>query len=158
MVSVLMGVPIAVRPARSRECPGIARLDTRFFPYAGLTPAQVAYYRRRAPEHVLAAVAAGDVVGFVIAPVVRYGVTPAVHIVSMGVVGSWRRRGLGRRLLRAAIRRGRRAGAGKVRLEVWTGNRAAIALYRTLGLETARRRPDYYEPGRDALVMERRIG
>ncbi len=150
------GAGIVVRPARPRECAAIAELDTALFPYAGLSPRQVSYYRRRSPRLVLVAVVPGGAtLGFVIASVHRRGPTPCLHIVSMGVARSTRRKGLGRRLLVSAIRRGGRAGARRVRLEVWTGNRAAIGLYRSLGFGITRRCPDYYEAGRDAFLMQK---
>ena len=75
----------------------------------------------------------------------------------MGVVTSRRREGVGRRLLRLASRRARAAGAVRIRLEVWTRNRRAVVLYKSRGFETVRTRRDYYEKGRDAFVMEKRL-
>ncbi|MHC4415601.1 MAG: GNAT family N-acetyltransferase [Planctomycetota bacterium] len=148
---------ITLRPARPEDSRPIAHLDCALFRYAGLSPRQVSYYRRKSPQLVVvAADREHRLAGFLIACVTRYG-EPALHIISMGVITSRRRRGLGRRLLRAAIYRARRAGAVRARLEVWTGNSAATMLYRSLGFETVRRNHDYYEPGRDALVMEKRL-
>ncbi len=149
---------IALRRARAGDSACIARLDSRFFPYAGLSREQVGYYRRRSPQLVLVATGRdGSIAGYLVCSRQRYREVFSVHVVSMGVVPSRRRRGIGRRLLMAAVRGARRAGADRVRLEVSTRNRAAVGLYRSLGFETKRRRPDYYEPGHNAFVMERRL-
>jgi ribosomal-protein-alanine N-acetyltransferase len=95
--------------------------------------------------------------GFLLSSLVRYRRRPVLHIVSMGVIRSMRGRGIARRLLRIAFRRGRALGAGRVRLEVWTGNRRALRLYESLGFETTYRRLDYYEPGCDAFVMRKSL-
>ncbi|MHC4106986.1 MAG: GNAT family N-acetyltransferase [Planctomycetota bacterium] len=149
---------IRLRAAGPGDDTWISELDTRLFPYAGLRPSQVAYYRRRSPDLVLIAGGAGRrKVGFLLSSLVRYRRRPVLHIVSMGVIRSMRGRGIARRLLRIAFRRGRALGAGRVRLEVWTGNRRALRLYESLGFETTYRRLDYYEPGCDAFVMRKSL-
>ena len=55
------------------------------------------------------------------------------------------------------MRRARQLGAARVTLEVWTGNRAALSIYETLGFERKRRWRDYYQRGRHAFVMEKRV-
>ena len=149
---------VTLRSATPEESACIARLDSKLFPYAGLTPRQVSYYRRKAPKLILVADARhGSVVGYVIGSITRRRKVTSLYIVSMGVLPGWRRKGLGRRLLRAAARRARGIGAARIKLEVWTRNRAALKLYRALGFEPKGTRRDYYEPGRDAFTMERRL-
>jgi ribosomal-protein-alanine N-acetyltransferase len=147
---------IRLRAAQPADCGRIARLDCAFFPYAGLTSQQVDYYRRKEPSLVLVASDGGEIAGFLIGSLTRRGRT-ALHVVSMGVVSACRRRGLGKRLLRLASRRARAAGATRARLEVWTRNRRAIRLYESLEFETLRTHRDYYEPGRDAYVMQKHL-
>ncbi|WP_168207409.1 GNAT family N-acetyltransferase [Microlunatus elymi] len=62
-----------------------------------------------------------------------------------------RRSGIARTLINNALD-GHRA-AEKMILEVWTGNAAAIALYRSFGFTELINRRDYYGPGRDAVIM-----
>ena len=73
-------------------------------------------------------------------------VTPDVH-------PSWRRRGLGRELLRLAAAGSAARGGCRVRLHVATDNAAALALYRSEGYRVTALVPDYYGPGRNALAM-----
>ncbi len=64
------------------------------------------------------------------------------------------RQGIGRRLLSAALRRGRELGAASVALEVHADNEAAQRLYAAHGFEVIAVRAGYYQPsGDDALVM-----
>ena len=65
-----------------------------------------------------------------------------------------RRRGLGRRLVLAGLDWADGVGAGRVLLEVDATNAPAVGLYERLGFVPVGRRPGYYGPGRDALVME----
>jgi GNAT superfamily N-acetyltransferase len=51
----------------------------------------------------------------------------------MYVDPAWRRHGLGRRLLRDALRWARRQGAGQARLDTASGNRGAQRLYGQAG-------------------------
>lgn len=66
------------------------------------------------------------------------------------VVGpSWRRKGLGRRLLRAALCHAAGTGASTAYLEVAETNRAAIALYGVEGFQACGRRAAYYRNAQD---------
>ncbi len=56
----------------------------------------------------------------------------------MGTVASWRRRGLGRRLMEQVVPLLRDRGFDRLLLEVFQQNDAAIALYRDAGLEIVR--------------------
>jgi ribosomal protein S18 acetylase RimI-like enzyme len=55
------------------------------------------------------------------------------HIEDLVVAGGMRRRGVGRRLMRAAAAWARTRGAGQLVLTVWAGNRDAARFYRALG-------------------------
>ncbi|MBZ2178723.1 MAG: GNAT family N-acetyltransferase [Acidobacteria bacterium] len=72
------------------------------------------------------------------------------ELLQVEVAAGYRRRGLARALLHAAL-------TGTVFLEVRASNAPAIALYTDLGfVVTGRRRGYYHAPREDALVMERR--
>jgi ribosomal-protein-alanine N-acetyltransferase len=77
------------------------------------------------------------------------------EILTLGVVPSARRRGLGAALLRAAETRAGDAGARSMFLEVSADNLAARALYAAAGYTAAGRRARYYADGSDALVLSR---
>lgn len=66
------------------------------------------------------------------------------ELLALGVLPRWRRRGLGRRLLYAALRGAAAAGAGSMSLEVAEDNDAARALYQSSGFTRVGRQPGYY--------------
>ncbi|PNU20948.1 ribosomal-protein-alanine N-acetyltransferase [Geothermobacter hydrogeniphilus] len=63
----------------------------------------------------------------------------------------YRRRGIARRLLAGVLAD---PGVARVFLEVRSGNRGAIALYRALGFRVSDCRRGYYHDGEDALLMD----
>ncbi|MDQ3880912.1 MAG: ribosomal protein S18-alanine N-acetyltransferase [Chloroflexota bacterium] len=76
------------------------------------------------------------------------------HITTFSVDPSWRRRGIGQRMLLHLVDLSRRLGATRMTLEVRVSNVAAQALYAKFGfVETGRRRGYYSDDGEDALVM-----
>jgi len=82
--------------------------------------------------------------------------TPArlCHIVSIAVMENYRRRGIGRKLIVEAMRKGRDVyGASEGYLEVRISNDAAIGLYDVLGFKKVKRNYGYYMDGEDAWVM-----
>lgn len=80
------------------------------------------------------------------------------EILTLAVDPAMRRRGIGRRLVVAALERAAAGDAARVFLEVAVDNAAAAALYRGIGFTEVGRRPGYYARagGRvDALVLAR---
>ncbi|MCC6645664.1 MAG: GNAT family N-acetyltransferase [Polyangiaceae bacterium] len=101
--------------------------------------------------HAVGLVAEGDrgVEGALVAWLVVY----EVHLLSVGVAPSARRRGVGAALLDALGRAGREAGCGRVLLEVDAGNVAARALYARAGFVEVNVRRAYYADGGDAVEL-----
>jgi ribosomal-protein-alanine N-acetyltransferase len=67
------------------------------------------------------------------------------ELLSIGVAGDYRGRGIGARLFDAAIVWAAAHGARKLFLEVAEGNAAALRLYARRGLVQVGRRAEYYE-------------
>lgn len=81
-----------------------------------------------------------------------------IHITNLAVHPAWRRRGVARRLLAAALAEGVGRGVTLAFLEVRPSNTHALALYESLGFQVIGRRNGYYfDTGEDALVMEARL-
>jgi [ribosomal protein S18]-alanine N-acetyltransferase len=79
-----------------------------------------------------------------------------LHINTLAVSPSARRRGVASHLLRDVMAEAVQAGATKATLEVRASNTAALALYEGLGFRVAARRPKYYTlPEEDALILWR---
>jgi ribosomal-protein-alanine N-acetyltransferase len=75
------------------------------------------------------------------------------ELLTIGVVPSYRRRGIAKALLERAMKALREAGVTHLFLEVDKGNMAALSLYRTLGAGPVGQRPGYYENGADAAIF-----
>jgi ribosomal protein S18 acetylase RimI-like enzyme len=85
--------------------------------------------------HLVAITATNDVVGW--CDVVRHphaGFTHAGQL-GMGVVAPYRRRGIGRRLVQAALERAAASGIRRVELEVFRSNVGAVRLYESTGFQ-----------------------
>lgn len=99
---------------------------------------------------------AGAVVGCAAASALVTVDPPEVELENLAVLPSAQRCGVGRGLVHAVLDWADALGAGSVRLEVRSGNAAAIALYRRCGfVETGLRRGYYAAPVDDAVCMER---
>jgi ribosomal protein S18 acetylase RimI-like enzyme len=81
----------------------------------------------------LVADAAGEIVGW--CDVRREPIDSYAHVgmLGMGVIAAWRGRGLGERLLRAALEHASAAGFEKIELSVFATNARARALYEKVG-------------------------
>ncbi len=81
------------------------------------------------------------------------------QIMNLAVRPAFRRRGIARLLLDAAVRAARTEGATAVVLEVREGNAPAVALYAAAGFRTIAVRRRYYEDtGENALFMRLEAG
>jgi ribosomal-protein-alanine N-acetyltransferase len=112
---------------------------------------------------------AGTLAGVLVARVPGVGASPSVvgyicvwlvtdelHINNLAVHPRWRKRGIARELLWAALQHGRRGGARAAFLEVRASNVAAQGLYRKFHFESVGVRRRYYtHPIEDAVVMRR---
>jgi ribosomal-protein-alanine N-acetyltransferase len=79
-------------------------------------------------------------------------------VANLAVAGGFRSRGVGRKLLEAALEAGRESGTRWALLDVRESNQIAIHLYTGMGFRTVGRRPEYYShPREDSLVMAVRL-
>jgi ribosomal-protein-alanine N-acetyltransferase len=93
------------------------------------------------------------IAGYVVADVTPNFGRDIGHIKDIAVHPDVQGRGIGRRLLRAALARLRFRGASVVKLEVRDGNERARSLYGDQGFAPLRRVSRYYADGEDAIVM-----
>jgi [ribosomal protein S18]-alanine N-acetyltransferase len=95
----------------------------------------------------------GSLAGFAIATNVENHDTCGGHIITVDVAPGFRRRGIGRSLMRRVEERMLAADAEWLRLEVAENNSAAYEFYVGLGFVPIDLIPDYYEGAIDAIVM-----
>jgi ribosomal-protein-alanine N-acetyltransferase len=79
------------------------------------------------------------------------------HIITIDVVASARRSGLGSLLLGAAEDRIRAAGKRTMTLETSVDNRAALSFYKRHGFEIAGTIAEYYADGTDAFFLRKSL-
>lgn len=76
------------------------------------------------------------------------------HIITIAVDPSYRRRGIGEKLMKEALSALRKLGCSSVYLEVRVSNNPAINLYKKLGFKIRSRVKRYYRDGEDAFIMD----
>lgn len=93
----------------------------------------------------------GSIAGFIVAEVER----GAGHIITIDVMASARRHGIGSLLLGSAEERLRAAGCRLVELETAVDNASALSFYKRQGYTVVETLPRYYSNGVDALVLQK---
>jgi ribosomal-protein-alanine N-acetyltransferase len=143
---------IHLRNVRKGDLEALYRLDQACFePDIAYTRGQLRDLLSRDQAVGLVAEVEGALSGFAIGH--RTG--GRGHVVTLDVAGGYRRRGVGRVLLRELVERLERAGARTVRLEVDLRNVGAIRFYERLGFRETRRLRGYYGDRLDGLEMVR---
>jgi [ribosomal protein S18]-alanine N-acetyltransferase len=105
---------------------------------------------RRSDADLIAATLQGQLAGYAI----TWTIMDQAELGNVAVTPDARRRGTGRMLVEAALRRVRARGARECFLEVRESNAGARRLYESLGFDVIGRRRRYYStPVEDALVM-----
>jgi ribosomal-protein-alanine N-acetyltransferase len=115
----------------------------------------------RFPDTFIVAEMDGELQGYIMCRIEkgwskRGRLSPArlCHVVSIAVMESYRRRGIGKALVEQAMGRGRRTyDSNEGYLEVRVSNEPAVNLYANLGFTKVKRNYGYYLNGEDAWVM-----
>ncbi|MBW3630939.1 MAG: ribosomal protein S18-alanine N-acetyltransferase [Gemmatimonadetes bacterium] len=109
---------------------------------------------QRSDADLIAAVADGRLVGYAVC----WTIVEQAELGNVAVDAEWRNRGVGLKLVQAALERVRRRSAEECFLEVRESNRTAQSLYQKCGFRSIGRRRRYYSnPTEDALVMRARL-
>jgi len=154
-------VPFTVRDFQPERLETLWRIDQDCFPPGiSYSRQELKFYLRRRgaitlvaasdPEKSATLSARDEVAGFIVAHPGNTG-----HIVTIDVVTSARRSGVGSLLLRAAEDRLRSAGSRAVTLETAVDNVSALAFYKRHGYSVVKTIPRYYSNGVDALVLQK---
>lgn len=85
-------------------------------------------------------------------------VAPEADVMNLAVAPEWRKKGIGRALMKALIEQLHSRGITALFLEVRVGNIPAQNLYRGLEFVEVGRRPKYYvNPTEDALILRKEL-
>ena len=119
---------------------------------------------KRFPATFIVAEANKDLVGYIMCRIETgiptsklLGITRKGHVISIAVLPSHHRQGVGCALVRESTQAMVDYNAKECYLEVRESNLAAVRLYKKLGFEIARTARNYYADGEDAFVMARRL-
>ena len=144
---------VVVRAAREADLIAVAAIERESFG----DPWSVDAFRsalRQGGSFVIAE-GAGVVLGYAIA----WSVVDEAELANIAVAPAARGRGIGARLLDAAIAYAEAKGCAAMYLEVRESNTRARALYASRGFEEVGRRRRYYRaPVEDALILRARVG
>jgi len=138
---------IVIRPFDARDSSDIIRIDSESF--RTMNPTYDLFIYMTYGSEILVADIGKGVVGYV---VVSYRDEEA-KIMSIAVKKEFRRRGIGKILLRETIRRAKKRGIKRITLEVRTSNKIAQNLYKKMGFEIAGVLDSYYSDGESAYLM-----
>lgn len=144
--------PLSVAAAEPRHLDAIHGIETECFSEPWCRDSLLGNITAK-DRLCLVAALGGEIVGYASMLVVP----DEGHILNIAVAERARRRGAGRLLLARLMEDGAPLGALDFTLEVRSRNRAAIALYESMGFERCGARKGYYRsPVDDALVMWKR--
>ena len=156
------GVSFHLRDYRPGDLETLWRIDQQCFE-AGIAYCreEMRWYLAQPGAFALIAepVDGGETAGFIIGQSIsgRRTATPLGYVITIDVLVSGRRSGLGSLLLGAAEDRMRQAGCRKVVLETAVNNAAALAFYERHGYTVLTTHPGYYSNGVDAYEMEKAL-
>ncbi|NLY89855.1 MAG: ribosomal protein S18-alanine N-acetyltransferase [Firmicutes bacterium] len=141
---------VAVEPMQLEDLPEILVIEKLSFPVPWSK--QAFLYELLNNEYALYLVAREnhEVCGYI----GMWRIIDEGHITNLAVHPAYRRRGIGRLLLKALIQKGKKHGLRRLTLEVRRSNLAAQRLYMEFGFVQVGVRPRYYQDNQeDALIM-----
>ncbi|WP_456369578.1 ribosomal protein S18-alanine N-acetyltransferase [Geoglobus sp.] len=138
---------VLIRPFEPRDSSDIIRIDAESFKTQNPTY-DLFVYLAYGSEIIVADIGA-MVVGYA---VLVYRESEA-KIMSIAVKKEFRRRGIGKMLLREAIKKAKERGARRLLLEVRVSNVAAQQLYKKFGFRVVGVLESYYSDGESAYLM-----
>ncbi len=153
-------MPFTLRDFRPEDFDALWLLDQACFPPdISYSRRELRLYLQRAAAFTLVTTedgkdGANPIMGFIVA---EAGPRGSGHIITIDVVATARRSGVGSLLLNAAEDRLRSARCHNVALETAVDNISALSFYKRHGYSVIRTFPRYYSNGVDALVLEKEL-
>jgi ribosomal-protein-alanine N-acetyltransferase len=147
-----MGDEITIRRVRPDDIEAIVAIEAESFPdpwSAEVFTETLAYFSAT----FFVATAAGRVIGFIAGGLEDTGEEVYGHICNLAVTRQYRKRGVGKMLVRREEQQFAIDLASGVQLEVRVSNWAAQQFYRRLGYREVFQIAGYYANGEDAAVM-----
>jgi len=147
--------PVEVREVENDDLEALLSLEKAAFDTDRLSRRSFRHWISGGKRAFLVATVDGTLAGYIL--VIYHRGTRLARLYSIATDPSFRGRGIARRLIEAGERAASDSGRFIMRLEVATDNKAAIALYESLGYLTFGSYRDYYDDHGDAARMQKRI-
>ena len=119
---------------------------------------------KRFPEAFIVAEENNEIVGYIMCRIETgipsfklLGISKKGHVISIAVMPTHHRKGVGYALIQKATQAMQYYGAKECYLEVRESNLPAVNLYKKLGFDVARTARNYYADGEDAFVMAKEL-
>ncbi len=148
-----------LRRFKTSDLDGVIRINRECLPENYTALFFINLYKRF-PGTFIVAEANGEIVGYIMCRIETgipsfklLGITKKGPVISVAVLPSHHRKGLGYALIREAMQAMVNYNAKECYLEVRESNLSALHLYKKLGFETARTLRNYYADGEDAIVL-----
>jgi len=142
-----MTYPVVIRDYKTKDFKALVEIDAEAFPTHN--PVYDVYMYITFGSDLLVADIGGKVVGYI--AIMDLGAN--AKIMSFAVKREFRRKGIGTKLLKAAIKRCKEKGKRKILLEVRISNTVAQHLYKKNGFKVIDLLPNYYNDGESAYLM-----
>jgi ribosomal-protein-alanine N-acetyltransferase len=159
MVDMVLEISYQLRRFKPSDLDWVIRVNRECLP-ENYTALFFINLHKRFPGAFIVAEADGEIVGYIMCRIETgipsfklLGITKKGHVISVAVLHSHHRKGIGYALIREAMQAMVNYNAKECYLEVRESNLSAIHLYKKLGFETARTLRNYYADGEDAFVL-----
>ena len=151
----MKNIALGLRPFRGADLDTLTAIDQDCFPPGiSYTRAELVGFMGQRNAKTWVAEAGEEIVGFVVA---ERQLRQVGHIITIDVIKSWRRRGVGARLMEAVEDWVRQQGLRLVHLETAADNLPAQRFYQARGYEQIETLKDYYARGLDAWLMAKKL-
>lgn len=154
-------VQLTIRPFKLSDLDSVHDIERRSFPHPW-SRLEFMLSQRKKPHGFLVAAINGEVVGYIIADVVRrfdprgFQIKRRGHLLNIAVDPAFRHRGIGETLVKAGIAYLQGEGVEDVWLEVRASNLTARNFYLRMGFKEKGRKLRYYF-SEDAVVMAKEL-
>lgn len=142
--------PCEIRRATLDDLDAIVTIESLSFSSPWPRSAFVGEIKARSWSNVFVAESDGRIVGFM----VYWSVVGELHLLNLAIHPSWRRRGIGARMVASLVESAQNDAQREILLEARVSNHGARRLYESFGFKELTTRKGYYaDNGEDAIVM-----
>jgi ribosomal-protein-alanine N-acetyltransferase len=147
-----MPSPVSARQATLEDLEQMAAIESECYPEPW---SEQAFAQEMSKKYARVMVLTDDETDTIVVGYIVYWIqAEGVSLHNIAIHPKWRGFGFARELMRLMINETVREEIPKITLEVRASNKAAIALYASLGFNKTHERPSFYRNGETAIVME----